>query len=164
MIEIKIIGRGGMGAVTASQILAKAAFFDGKYAQAFPNFGIERSGAPVFSFVRIDDKPINLREQIYNPDYVIVLDSSLFNVLDIKGKEMLVNSSKKIKNAKTVDVTKIAMETFGRPIVNTAILGAFAKITELVSIASLCKAVEETFDGDLVEKNKEVMRKVYEKS
>jgi len=164
MIEIKIIGRGGMGAVTASQILAKAAFFDGKYAQAFPNFGVERSGAPVFSFVRIDDKPINLREQIYNPDYVVVLDSSLFKVLDIKGKEMLVNSSKKIKNVKTVDVTKIAMETFGRPIVNTAILGAFAKITKLVSIDSLCKAVEDSFSGDLVKKNKEVVRAVYEKS
>lgn len=83
MIEIRFHGRGGQGAVTAAEILAKAAFKDGKYSQAFPFFGVERRGAPVMAFTRIDDKPIDLRYQIYNPDYVLVLDDGLLNVVDV---------------------------------------------------------------------------------
>ena len=79
LIEIRIHGRGGQGAVTSSQVLAIAAFHSGKQSQAFPNFGVERTGAPVESFVRIDDKPINLRQHVYDPDYVIILDSSLID-------------------------------------------------------------------------------------
>ena len=83
MIEIRFHGRGGQGAVTAAEILAKAAFKDGKYSQAFPFFGVERRGAPVMAFTRIDTEPINLRYQVYNPDHVIVLDDGLLNVVDV---------------------------------------------------------------------------------
>ena len=83
MIEIRFHGRGGQGAVTAAEILAKAAFKDGNYSQAFPFFGVERRGAPVMAFTRIDDKPIELRYQVYNPDYVLVLDDGLLNVVDV---------------------------------------------------------------------------------
>lgn len=75
MKEIRIHGRGGMGNVTAAELLAEAAFANGKYAQAFPSFGAERQGAPVLAFVRIDDRPIRIRQQVYAPDYLIVQDA-----------------------------------------------------------------------------------------
>ena len=97
MIEIKILGRGGQGAVTASQILAIAAFYDGKQSQAFPNFGVERRGAPAMAFARIDDKQINIRAHVYNPNIVLVLDASLIQAVNIteglkKNGKIIVNS------------------------------------------------------------------------
>lgn len=83
MIEIRFHGRGGQGAVTAAEILAKAAFEDGKYCQAFPFFGAERKGAPVMAFSRINDKPIRRRYQVYNPDHVLVLDETLLEAVDV---------------------------------------------------------------------------------
>ena len=76
-MEIRLHGRGGQGAVTAAELIAVAAFYDGKYSQAFPNFGVERRGAPVMAYCRISETPIRLREQIYSPEYVIIQDSSL---------------------------------------------------------------------------------------
>ena len=170
MVEIRIHGRGGQGAVTAAQLLAIAAFYDGKYAQAFPFFGVERRGAPATSFVRIDDKPINLRSQIYEPDYVIVLDHSLLNVVDVKKglkKDLIINCpDQNIKGAHCVNASKIALEVFNKPIINTVILGAFAKATKIVSLQSIEKAIEQRFkdNKDIIEKNKIAVRKAYEET
>ncbi|MBU1204232.1 MAG: pyruvate ferredoxin oxidoreductase subunit gamma [Nanoarchaeota archaeon] len=172
MIEMRIIGRGGQGAVTSAQILAIAAFYDGKQSQAFPNFGVERRGAPSYAYVRIDDRKINNRSLVYEPDYLIVLDASLLNLPGAvegvsRGTKVFVNSSKpescdKTMCVTTFDATKTAMEVLGKPIVNTAVLGGFAAKTGIVSIKSLVKAVDDVFDGELAEKNKKVMEKVYE--
>ena len=168
MIEIRIHGRGGQGAVTASEILAIAAFKDGKYSQAFPKFGPERTGAPVEAYCRIDEKFINLRTEVYNPNYLIVLDDSLADVTNGLGKNgvIIINSasSRKINNYKTysIDATKIAIETFGRNIVNTAMLGAFVKATKLLSLKSIEEAIKEKFPSALAEKNITAIRKAYE--
>jgi len=166
MKEIRFHGRGGQGTVTAAEVLAIAAFFDGKYSQAFPAFGVERRGAPVMAFARIDDKPIRRRSQVYAPDYVIVQDATLISSNNVsqglkKSGVLITNSSKKPEElfsnieAKvyTVDATKIAIEFLGKPIVNMPMLGAFAGITEEVSIESLKKAVSERFSGAVCEKN-----------
>ncbi len=164
MIEIRIHGRGGQGAVTAAQLLAIAAFYDGKYAQAFPMFGVERRGAPATSFVRIDDKPINVREQIYNPDYVLIFDPSLIKIVDAKKgikQSMVVNTNEKIKGSYCQDLTDKAMKIFGKPIINTLILGTFAARTKVVSLESLKKAIDQKFKGDIAEKNKQAIEEVY---
>ncbi|MGB9838674.1 pyruvate synthase subunit PorC [Methanothermobacter sp.] len=172
MIEIRFHGRGGQGAVTAAEILAKAAFEDGKYSQAFPFFGVERRGAPVMAFTRIDDEPIRRRYQVYNPDYVIVLDEGLIDVVDVFSglKEdgvVVLNTASTFssENAEvhTIDATGIALENLGRPIVNTIMLGAFAGVTGLVSIDSLIKIIKETFPGKIGDKNAEAARIAYEK-
>lgn len=172
MIEIRFHGRGGQGAVTAAEILAKAAFEDGKYSQAFPFFGVERRGAPVMAFTRIDDKPIRRRYQVYNPDYVVVLDEGLVDVVDAFSglKEdgvVVLNTAGTFTSEKaevhTIDATGIALENLGRPIVNTVMLGAFAGVTGLVSIDSLIKIIKETFPGKIGDKNAEAARIAYEK-
>ncbi|MCX6707884.1 MAG: 2-oxoacid:acceptor oxidoreductase family protein [Candidatus Woesearchaeota archaeon] len=150
MIEIKIWGRGGQGAVTTGQIIAIAALHDRKNCQTFPNFGVERRGAPVEAFVRIDKEPIRLRSQIYAPDIVIVLDPTLINAVDVTkglkdGGTIIINTSKKPKDLNldkkfkvyTVDATAVAMEIFKRPIVNTPLLGALSAITKAVSLKSM---------------------------
>jgi pyruvate ferredoxin oxidoreductase gamma subunit len=181
MIEVRVHGRGGQGAVTTGQILATAAFFDGKESQTFPMFGVERSGAPVSAFCRISDEKINLRSQVYNPDVVIVLDASLVDAVDVsdglkKDGTIIINSNRNAKEFKirgefeihTVDATSVAMEIFKRPIVNTAMLGAFAAVTKSVSMGSLEKAIDEIIlrkkGAELAEMNKKVIRKVCEQS
>lgn len=178
MHQIRIHGRGGQGVVTAAELIAIAAFQDGKTAQAFPYFGVERTGAPIEAYARIDDKPIGLREQVHEPDVIIVQDPTLLTAIDVaKGANkktiLIINSSKNkneinvklpVKNIFVVDATKIAMEKIGRNIVNTTILGAFAKTTKLVSLDALKKAIKEKF-GDkgeaVVSKNIEAIEKAY---
>lgn len=157
--EIRFHGRGGQGAVTGTQVLAIAAFKDGKYSQAFPNFGVERTGAPVESYVRIDEKPINLRQHVYDPDYVIVLDSSLIGAVDVakgisKDGMIIVNTdmdekalAKKVgfPNVKPINITKVALEVIGKPFVNIAALGAFCALSKEVSLGALEKAIDELF-------------------
>lgn len=170
MIEIRFHGRGGQGAVVASEILADAAFREGKYVQAFPMFGVERRGAPVTAFTRVDDKPIRIKFFIYNPDYVVVLDPTLVGQVDVTAgcgvpssykEEMgrkamiLVNTSMKPSEIDlkgpftiaTVDATSIAVaHGLGSrlaPIVNTAILGAFARATGEVKLDLLLNAIKE---------------------
>ncbi len=160
MIEIRIHGRGGQGAVIASKLLAMAFFKEGKFVQSFPTFGVERRGAPVAAFVRIDDKQILVRSQIYEPDHIIVLDPTLIDAVDVTqglkpGGWILINSTQKpeefgnLKKFKVsvVDASDIAarhrLGSKSHPIVNTAILGAFAKITGLVKIDSVLAAVGE---------------------
>jgi 2-oxoisovalerate ferredoxin oxidoreductase gamma subunit len=160
MIEIRIHGRGGQGAVVASKVLAAAVFKEGKYVQSFPAFGVERRGAPVTAFTRIDDKPIRVRCQIYQPDHIVVLDPTLLEAVDVtdglkEGGWILINSEQdpaafnlptKYRVA-TVDASSIAIKyklgPKSAPIVNTAILGAFAKVTGLVSLEALAEAVQE---------------------
>lgn len=179
MIEITIHGRGGQGAVTTSQLLAIAAFNDGKESQAFPSFGPERTGAPLAAFCRIDDKKIQIRSQIYQPDVSIILDETLLELPETinvkKGGIIIINTQKTAAqlNLKgnfkvyTVDATGVAMKIFSKPIVNTAILGAFAAITKIVSIDSLRKAIEELLlkkGKSLVEMNIKAVDDVYASS
>ena len=174
MIEIRFHGRGGQGAVTAAEILAKAAFEDGKYCQAFPFFGVERRGAPVMAFTRIDDKPIQIRYQVQNPDYVVVLDDGLLDVVDVfsgikdDGK-VIINTHKKEKIDKSkcketydIDATGIALDNLGVPIVNTVMLGSFAKKSGEVSLDAILKVIKETFPGKIGEKNSKAAEIAYE--
>ncbi len=179
LIEIRIHGRGGQGAVTSSQVLAIAAFHSGKQSQAFPNFGVERTGAPVESYVRIDDKPINLRQHVYDPDYVIVLDSSLIDAVDVtNGLQpngvVIVNTDKRTEQLRklsgfkvhSINITKIALDVIGKPFVNIAALGAFCKLSGLVSLEALDKAIDELFSARgkvaVAELNKNAANAVFE--
>ena len=171
MTEIRIHGRGGQGSVTAAELIAAAAFYDGKFSQAFPNFGVERRGAPVTAYARIDDKFIRLRSQIYEPEYVIVQDVTLIGGVDVfigvqKGATVLVNTEKeptdldipKGINIKIVPATGIAMKIINRPIVNTVLLGAFAGLSGLISLASVEKVIKERFKGEIATTNIQAAR------
>ncbi len=176
MLEIRIHGRGGQGSVTAAQILAISAFYDGKQSQAFPRFGVERRGAPVEAFCRIDDAPVNIRSQVYTPDLLLVLEPSLLEAVDVTaglkpGADIIINTSQPVKDRKyakfkvhTVDASKVAMEIFKADIVNTAILGAFSKVTGTVSLKAINKAIEDRFAGKphVIDMNKEAVKRVYE--
>lgn len=170
MIEIRFHGRGGQGAVTSAELLAKAAGLDEKYSQAFPAFGPERRGAPVRAFCRIDDQPILTRAQIYNPDFVVVLDPTLAGLPDVADglkpeSRILINSAIRLsvcgRPAQSYDATCLAINTTGKPIVNTAMLGAFAAMTGLVSLESLKKAVAERFPGKVGESNVRMVEQSY---
>ncbi|KXB06335.1 pyruvate ferredoxin oxidoreductase [candidate division MSBL1 archaeon SCGC-AAA382A20] len=176
MKQIRIHGRGGQGTVTMASLLARAAFETGKWSQGFPSFGVERLGAPVEAFTKIDDKEITDRSQIYEPDYVIVQDASLIRLVDVlKGlKEdgmILVNSSanpeeidlETDRKIMTIDATNIALEHLGKPIMNTALAGAFAGITGLINKDSLNKVVREEFPGEVGEKNVAAINDAYER-
>jgi len=173
ILEIVIHGRGGQGAVTAAELLAVSAFKDGKYTQAFPRFGPERRGSPVQSYCRISDEFITLRTQVYNPDNVIVLDDSLPKVINItrglpREGIILINSERKMKfngyKVYTVDANKIALEILGRPIVNTVMLGAFAKATDLISLENLVVSIKERFEGELKKKNVLAVKRAYKET
>jgi pyruvate ferredoxin oxidoreductase gamma subunit len=166
MIEIRIHGRGGQGNVAAAELLSIAAFKDGKFSQAFPSFGAERVGAPVMAFVRIDDKKIRTREDVQNPDYLIVQDSNLIGsvpVLDGLKPDglILVNSEKKPEElqlkttakVETIPATEIALEIIGRPIPNAIMIGAFCTITGLISIDAVQEAIMGKFPGRVGENN-----------
>jgi len=177
--EIRIHGRGGQGAVTAAQLLAHAAFLEGKWVQAFPYFGAERRGAPVKAFARISDEPILVHSQVYNPDYIVVLAPKLQEVVDVteglkKDGLILINTRKKpeevdLKNWRiaTVDATGIALElnllVAGQPVVNTSILGAFAKATGEVKLESVLKVIRETWSGSIGEINAKAAELAYER-
>ena len=162
MLEIRFHGRGGQGAVKASDILAMAAFAEGKEVQAFPFFGVERRGAPVTAFTRISDDEIRIHCYIYEPDILVVLDPTLIGAVPLtdglkpNGK-IIINTERKPETfsfpgtdypkVHTVDCSSIALKyglgTKASPIVNTAILGAFAKATGIVSLEALAEAVRE---------------------
>jgi pyruvate ferredoxin oxidoreductase gamma subunit len=179
MLEIKTIGRGGQGAVTFSQLLAIAAFEQGyPVVQAMPSFGVERRGAPSFSFTRLSKEACTgYRSLIYEPDIVVVLDPSLVGEIDVeeglkKNGILMINSNKspkelKIKHPKTytIDATSVALKIFKQDIVNTAMLGAFAAITKEIELESLYKAIDQRFEGKgkLIDLNKEAIKKVYDK-
>lgn len=177
--EIRIHGRGGQGGVTAAEVLASAAFKEGKWVQAIPFFGAERRGAPVKAFARLSDEPILVRSQVYNPDYVMVLDETLLDIVDVaeglkKDGIVIVNTTKKpeeinIKegHVATVDATGIALElqlvVAGLPVLNTTMLGAFAKATDEVKLDSVIKAIKEEWSGAAGEKNARAATLAYER-
>lgn len=174
MIEIRFHGRGGQGAVTAVRILASAAHIEGKFTQAIPMYGTERRGAPVVAFCRIDDSYIRERDLVHEPDIVVVLDPLLGRTVNVteglkSGGLVFINHPGTYKEAElfgdfkiaTVDATKIALETIGRPITNTAILGAFAKVSNLVRLASLTKAIGEELPNRIVESNVKAVERAF---
>ncbi len=178
-IEIRWHGRGGQGAVTSAELVAQAAINEGKYAQAFPAFGAERRGAPVVAFVRISsNEPIRVRAEIAEPDVVVVLDPGLLRIVDVtsglKANGILVVNTKKQPeqirqefninwSLATVDATKIAQELLGVPVVNTSMVGALLKATEVVKLESLFEPLKQRFRR-LAERNIEAVKKAYEET
>jgi len=165
MYQVRLHGRGGQGVVTAAELLAAAAIADGSYAQAFPSFGSERTGAPVAAFCRIDDKPIRSREPVAEPDAVLVLDPtllgqpSLFDGLEL-GALALVNApdagtvARAVPGVRiyTVPATQIARERTGRPLPNAAMIGAFAAIG-VATLDSVRAAIRARFSRAVAEAN-----------
>jgi 2-oxoacid:acceptor oxidoreductase gamma subunit (pyruvate/2-ketoisovalerate family) len=161
MRELRIHGRGGQGAVIASKVLAVAIFREGRWVQSFPAFGVERRGAPVTAFLRIADARIRLRCEITEPDDLIVLDPTLVEAIDVtsglkEGGGILINTDRPPSyyedltrrfRVATVDAGRIAVEhgigSRTQPIVNTAILGAFARWSGIVDLDSVCAAIGE---------------------
>jgi len=180
LIEVRWHGRGGQGAWTASELLAKAAIHEGKYIQSFPEFGPERMGAPVRAFTRISDKPIRLHCSVYSPDVVVVLDPTLMATVPVteglkQNGAIVVNTGEEPSRMKeklkisdgtvwTVPATEIAIKVLGRPITNTAMLGAVARATNIVSMESIEKAVKERFPAQLAEKNIEVIKEAFKEA
>jgi 2-oxoacid:acceptor oxidoreductase gamma subunit (pyruvate/2-ketoisovalerate family)/2-oxoacid:acceptor oxidoreductase delta subunit (pyruvate/2-ketoisovalerate family) len=177
LMEIRFHGRGGQGVVTGTRILATALYYEGKFTQGIPMYGTERRGAPVVSFLRIGEERINERDLVHEPDMVIVLDPLLGKSVPItdglkKGGVVLINHPHKGRETglggdfkvATVDATNIALDTIGRPITNTAILGAFAEVTRAVSIVNIEKAIREQWSGRIAEMNINAVRKAYEKA
>lgn len=175
MIEIRFHGRGGQGAVTSAELLAHAAISEGKFAQAFPSFGPERRGAPVLAFSRINEEPILLREQVYEPDVVIVLDQALLKIADVKsglheGGVIIVNTNRSADDIRNdidyagrlalVDATHIAVEILKRPITNTTMLGACLKATGMIPLEAMKEPLEARF-RHLAARNYAVMERAY---
>ena len=176
--EVRWHGRGGQGAVLGASMLGSAAaLYEGRYAVSFPSFGAERRGAPVQAFTRISDRAIRTRSQIYHPTVIIVLDDTLLDVVNItdgarEGATILVNTRKskaqlkKIPdslNVTTVDATAIAKEYIGVVIVNTAMLGALAGATDIVSLDSIKKAIAGTLPEKIVDRNIAAAEAAYQK-
>ena len=180
LVEVRWHGRGGQGVVTVSRLLAYAALLDGKYVQAFPEFGPERRGAPVTGYTRISDEPIRIHSYIYNPNIVVVVDPTIMGSIDVtKGLAengiIVANTEKSPEDLKsqlgaekakvyTVNAVRIALDILGRPIYNTAMLGALIKASPLVSLDSLSRVVKERFPGAIGEKNDAVIKRAYEEA
>jgi pyruvate ferredoxin oxidoreductase gamma subunit len=178
-VEIRWHGRGGQGAVTSAELLALAAIEEGKYGQAMPSFGPERRGAPVLAYNRVNaSNPIRTRAPVNEPDVVVVLDPGLLDVVDVtagikKDGIIVVNSPKSLDELKkyfkgewtlaAVDATSIARETIGVPIVNTTMLGALIKATDVIKLHSLGEPLKERFGGKS-KNNLESATKAFEKT
>ena len=181
MLPVRIHGRGGQGVVSGAEVLAVAAFLEGRHAQAFPSFGSERMGAPVMAFCRIDDRPIRLREPVMEPDALIIQDPTLlyqvdlFNGLSPTGT-VLINSTRPLEELgltalleRTPNVrffalaaTEIAMRHVGRPVPNMPLLAAFAGLTGLIGLESVVEAIRDKFPARLAEPNIAAAREAYE--
>ncbi|MFX0067510.1 MAG: 2-oxoacid:acceptor oxidoreductase family protein [Promethearchaeota archaeon] len=181
MIEIRFHGRGGQGAWTATQILAKAVIHEGRYTQSFPAFGPERSGAPVEAYVRISDSPIDLHCGIYEPDSVVVLDPTLLDAVDVsdglvQNGIIAINSrdspsdlKKRINLTKSqrvwvIPATDLSVEILGREITSTAMIGALVKATGYTKLESVLEATEERFRGKVGEMNVQLITRAYEEA
>jgi pyruvate ferredoxin oxidoreductase gamma subunit len=180
--EIRWHARGGQGAVTAAKMVAEVALSQDKYFQAFPEYGPERAGAPIVAFTRLSDEPIQIYSAIEHPDYVLVLDPSLLDVVDVtagtgEGAIVIVNSEEacsiladrpemKDKKVYTVPATKIAMETIKRAIPNTPLIGALAKVSGLFSLDGILEEVQTSlskkFNEDVVNANLEAVKRGFE--
>lgn len=164
MFQVRIHGRGGQGVVTAAELLSVAAFHEGLYAQAFPSFGSERTGAPVVAFCRISEHPIRSREPITEPDALIIQDSTLLQSVEVfsgatRDAYILINTTKSFVELGLdeffanrprdrnliVPASDIATRHVGRPLPNAALLGGFAAATGLVTLKSVLEAIRERF-------------------
>jgi pyruvate ferredoxin oxidoreductase gamma subunit len=179
MIEIRLHGRGGQGAVTSAELIAISAINQGKYAQAFPSFGPERRGAPVQAFARISDERVRTRQKIYEPDVILVLDPSLPKIVKVtaglkEGGIIILNSHLSEEEMREllggykgklaiVDATKIAIEELGLPITNTTMLGAFVKATGLIDPEYMKAALKKRF-GKLAEKNIKAFERAFKET
>jgi len=178
LLEVRWHGRGGLGAVTSAELVARAAISEGKYAQSFPSFGPERRGAPVIAFLRVSDEFIKTRTVIHEPDVVAVLDPKLLRAVDVttglkQHGTIIVNSRKSPADLKsefgyrwpvaTVNATKIAAETIGMPITNTAMIGALLKVTGAVKAESVIEQLQERF-GARAKGNIEAMNRAYQET
>jgi pyruvate ferredoxin oxidoreductase gamma subunit len=180
MFEVRIHGRGGQGVVTAAELLSVAAFEEGRHAQAFPTFGSERTGSPVVSFCRIDDRPIRIHEPIEHPDGLIVQDPTLIHqvrLFDGLGADayVLINTSRSFEalglgsvtamcprgQALAVPASELARTVLGRPLPNTALLGAFAAMTRIVSLGAVAAAIRLAFAEPLATANCRVAEEAY---
>ena len=177
LIEIRWHGRGGQGAVTSAELIALAAIGEGKYAQAMPSFGPERRGAPVLAFNRVSNvDPIRTRAPVSEPDIVVVLDHGLMYIADVtsglkQGGVLVLNSPKSLNDIKSefrgdwklaiVNGTAIARETLGVPIVNTTMIGALVKVSEVIKLGSLEEPIEERF-GARAKNNIKACQKAYD--
>ncbi len=181
MLQVRIHGRGGQGVVTAAEMLSIAAFEQGRYAQAFPSFGSERTGAPVVSFCRIDDKPIRSREPISTPDVLIIQDAHLLHQVDVfqglvPTGHVLINSGRSISDLGldevaarmpagrmiTLPATEIAQKHLGRPLPNAVLLGGFAALTGLITLEAVVHAIHDKFKGQVAERNAAAATEAYD--
>jgi pyruvate ferredoxin oxidoreductase gamma subunit len=181
MFQVRFHGRGGQGVVTAAELLASAAFREGRHAQAFPSFGSERMGAPVMSFCRIDDKPIRTHEPVTEPDALIIQDPTLLHQAELfagmnSQGYMLVNSTKNFgelgldefvrgfrrDRLLVVPAGALAMTHLGRPLPGAALLGGFAALTWAVSLDSVVAAIREKFSGPVADGNARTARAAFE--
>jgi pyruvate ferredoxin oxidoreductase gamma subunit len=177
-LEVRWHGRGGLGAVTSAELVARAAIEEGKYAQSFPLFGPERRGAPVMAFLRISDEVIRMRTDVTEPEIVVVLDPTLLRLVNVtaglkENGKVIINSRKSPEQLKSdfgfkwplasVDASKIARETIGTPITNTAMIGAFLKVTEAVKMDSLVEQLNERF-GKNAAANFEAVKRAYDET
>ena len=166
MKEIRIHARAGQGAITTAALLGYVYFLKGEYPYAFPNFGAARMGAPMNAFVRVDTKPVRLRSQIYEPNYVIVVDATLlrgFNCFSGLKEDgiAIVNLREGVEIPKVkasqkllvIPANEIAMKTIGRPLGNTALLGAYAAVTGEFALDNLIEAIKKRFSGKIQEGN-----------
>ncbi len=163
MKEIRLHGRGGQGTVKASELIVRAAVRGGRWANAIPYFGFERSGAPVSAFVRISDEMIWPKTQVYRPDCLVVMDASVRSAVPLfegvkEGSMLIINSDSEelqkielpdgVQTVGFVDATQIAHEELGRPIPNTVMLGAFARVSGWVAVDDLRECVIEVFGAE----------------
>ena len=168
LIEIRWHGRGGQGAKTASLLLADAAFNTGKYIQGFPEYGPERMGAPITAFKRISTKPIRVHSDIYEPDYVVVVDETLLSAVDVtsglkKDGAIVINTTKSLDELKPllkgyegsvyiIDARKISVEALGRYFPNTPMLAAIVKVTGIMPEDDFVKDMEGSFKHKFAKK------------
>ena len=168
LIEIRWHGRGGQGAKTASLLLADAAFNTGKYIQGFPEYGPERMGAPITAYNRISDKPITVHSNIYEPDYVVVVDDTLLDVVPVTDglKEtgaIVINTTKSPEIIKkslngytgavyTIDARKISIETLGKYFPNTPMLAAIVKVSKIMTDEAFLEDMKGSFKHKFAKK------------
>ncbi|NQT00263.1 MAG: 2-oxoacid:acceptor oxidoreductase family protein [Candidatus Omnitrophica bacterium] len=166
LVEVRWHGRGGQGAKTAAQFLAEAALDAGKFIQSFPEYGPERAGAPIRTYTRISDQPINIHCSVANPEYVVVIDPTLASPKIVEGLPdqgvLLVNTNESIESVRqktgfkvgkvaTVDATQISLDTLGRSMPNMPMLGALVKVAPLVEMDTLCERVKAKFSKKIGE-------------
>jgi 2-oxoacid:acceptor oxidoreductase gamma subunit (pyruvate/2-ketoisovalerate family) len=178
MVEFRWHGRGGQGSWTASELLARTALDEGKFIQSFPEFGPERMGAPVTAFTRISTEPIRLHCAVYEPDVVVLLDNTLLKTVPVTAglnhddSNLIINSTEDPAVLKqtlhvtkgkvwAVPATEIALKILGAPMTSTALLGAVAKATEIISLEGIQKTLKGRFRPDLAEKNFAVVQEAY---